>query len=98
MAATAPRPVASSLTGFVYSHMPNDTDFTVSRRAGVPGLNYAFVGRQFDYHSPSSTPATQDRGTLQDMGDQVLGPAAAVAFSPTLPARAPDRVYGQTPG
>jgi Peptidase family M28 len=98
MAATARRPLASSLTGFVYKHMHNDTDFTVSRRAGLPGLNYAFVGRQFDYHSPSSTPATQDRASLQDMGDQVLGPAVAVAFSPNLPAAAPDLVYGQTPG
>ncbi|THD56397.1 M20/M25/M40 family metallo-hydrolase [Phenylobacterium sp.] len=98
MAASAKRPLASSLTGFIYQHMPNDTDFTVSRQAGAPGLNYAFVGRQFDYHSPSSTPATQDRATLQDMGDQVLGPAMAIAFAPTLPARSGDLVYGQTPG
>jgi len=98
MAATAPRPVASSLTGFVYSHMPNDTDFTVSKRAGVPGLNYAFVGRQFDYHAASSVPATQDRGTLQDMGDQVLATAAAAAFAPKLPAAEPDLVYSQIPG
>jgi Peptidase family M28 len=98
MAATAHRPQASSLTGFIYKRMPNDTDFTVARRAGVPGLNYAFIGRQFDYHSPSSVPATQDPGTLQDMGDQVLPAAAAAAFSPTLPARAPDLVYSQTPG
>lgn len=98
MTSTARRPQASSLTGFIYQHMPNDTDFTVSRRAGLPGLNYAFLGRQFDYHSPSSTPATQDPSTLQDMGDQVLGPAMAIAFSPSLPARTPDLVYGQTPG
>jgi hypothetical protein len=98
MAATAPRAVASSLTGFIFKYMPNDTDFTVSKRAGVPGLNYAFIGNQFDYHSPSSVPATQDRGTLQDMGDQVLATAQAVAFSPTLPAKTPDLVYGQTPG
>jgi fumarate reductase subunit D len=96
--ATAPRPVASSLTGFIYKYMPNDTDFTVSKKAGVPGLNYAFIGHQFDYHSPSSVPATQDPGTLQDMGDQVLATAAAVAFSPTLPARTPDLVYSQAPG
>ncbi len=94
----APRPVASSLTGFIYQHMPNDTDFTVSKRAGVPGLNYAFIDHQFEYHSPSSTPGTQDRGTLQDMGDQVLAMAQATAFSPDLPARTPDLVYGQTPG
>ena len=98
MAATAPRPVASSLTGFIYQYMPNDTDFTVSKRAGVPGLNYAFIGRQFDYHSPSSVPATQDRGSLQDMGDQVLATAQALAFSPNLPAKSPDLVYAQTPG
>ena len=98
MTSTARRPTASSLTGFIYQRMPNDTDFTVSRRAGLPGLNYAFVGHQFDYHSPSSTPAAQDRGTLQDMGDQVLGPAMAVAFSPSLPPRKGDLVYGQAPG
>jgi hypothetical protein len=98
MTATARRPAASSLTGFIYKYMPNDTDFTVSKRAGLPGLNYAFIGHQFDYHSASSTPRTQDPGTLQDMGDQVLGPAMAIAFSPTLPASAPDLVYGQTPG
>ena len=98
MAGTARRPVASSLTGFIYKRMPNDTDLTVARRAGAAGLNYAFIGRQFDYHSPSSIPATQDPGTLQDMGDQVLPTAAAAAFSPVLPARTPDLVYSQTPG
>ncbi len=98
MARVAPRPVASSLTGFIYKYMPNDTDFTVSKRAGVPGLNYAFIDHQFDYHSPSSTPAAQDRGTLQDMGDQVLATAQTVAFESSLPAPAPDLVYSQTPG
>jgi hypothetical protein len=98
MAAKAPRATASSLTGFIYKYMPNDTDFTVSKAAGVPGLNYAFIGHQFDYHAASSTPATQDRGTLQDMGDQVLATAQAVAFAPALPAKTPDLVYSQTPG
>ncbi len=98
LVAKAPRPTASSLTGFIYKYMPNDTDFTVSKKAGVGGLNYAFIGHQFDYHSASSTPATQDRGTLQDMGDQVLATAEAAAFAPALPARMPDLVYHQTPG
>jgi hypothetical protein len=97
MIANARRPMASSLTGYVYARMPNDTDFTVSRRAKLPGLNYAFAGRQFDYHSPSSTPATQDIGTLQDMGEQVLGPAMAIAFAASLPERTPDLVYNQAP-
>jgi hypothetical protein len=95
---TAPNPRASSLTGFIYAHMPNDTDFTVSRKAGIAGLNYAFLGHQFEYHSPTSTPATLDPGTLQDMGQQVLATAQAIAFAPALPAKTPDVLYSQIPG
>ena len=95
---TAPDPRASSLTGYIYAHMPNDTDFTESRKGGIAGLNYAFLGHQFEYHSPTSTPDTLDVGTLQDMGQQVLATAQAMAFSPTLPARTPDRVYSQVLG
>jgi hypothetical protein len=98
MGASEPRTQASSLSSYIYEQMPNDTDFTVSKRAGTPGLNYAFAGRQFDYHSPSSTPATQDLGTLQDMGDQVLPTAMALAFAPSLPSAGESLVYGNTPG
>jgi hypothetical protein len=92
---TAERPQATSLSEFIYDHMPNDTDFTVSKKAGVAGLNFAFAGRQFDYHAASSVPATLDRGTLQDMGQQALAAARAAAFDPALPAAAPDLVYSQ---
>ena len=92
------RPSASSLTGFIYANMPNDTDFTVSRGGGVAGLNFAIMDGLFDYHSPTSTPATTDRGSLQDMGRQVLEAASGVAFSAALPAKGADAVYGQTPG
>ena len=98
MKAASPRTVASSLASFIYEQMPNDTDFSVSKAAGLPGLNYAFAGRQFDYHSPSSTPAAQDPGTLQDMGDEVLPAATALAFAPALPAAAQPTVYGNLPG
>lgn len=91
-------PQASSLTGYVYERMPNDTDFTISRKAGVDGLNYAFIGRQFDYHSASSTPENLDQGTLQDMGQQVLANAATVAFASALPAKTPNLVFSQLLG
>ena len=95
---TAHRPSASSLSGFIYAHMPNGTDFTEAKTRGAPGLNYAFLGQQFDYHSPTSTPATVDKSSLQDMGDQVLGVAEAIATAPALPARRADAVYGATFG
>lgn len=88
------RPSSTSLLPFIYKYLPNDTDFTVSKAHGVPGYNLAFIGRQFDYHSPSSTVAALDLGSVQHMGDEILGPATALAASQTLPRRASDVVFG----
>lgn len=97
-ARTASRPVSNSLAVFLYENMPNDTDFSVSKDAGLSGLNFAFIGRQFDYHSATSTVANLDKGSVQHMGDQMLAAAAEFAFAPGLPGKAPDAVYSQTFG
>ena len=97
-ARTAASPNANALTAFVYKLLPNDTDFSVARARGLRGLNYAFIGRQFDYHSPSSTVAALDQGSVQQMGDSALGPALALAVAPTLPGKAPDVVYSDVLG
>src|SRR5206468_3051258 len=91
---TAVRPSAGSLFGEVYARLPNDTDFTLARQAGVAGFNYAFTGHAFDYHSPTDTAANLQPGALQDLGDQALSVARALAFSNHLPDRRPDAVYG----
>ena len=96
--AQASQPSSSSLSVLLYSAMPNDTDFTVSRAAKVDGLNFAFIGRQFDYHAATSTPANLERGSLQHMGDQVTAIALALAHSPALPARGPDQVFSHVFG
>lgn len=90
---TATRPASSSLAVLIYEKMPNDTDLTETLRAGIPGMNYAIIGSQFDYHSPTSTPANLQRGSLQDMGVQVLAVASEAAFATGLPGRSPSRVY-----
>ncbi|MFZ5720758.1 MAG: M20/M25/M40 family metallo-hydrolase [Pseudomonadota bacterium] len=90
---TAKRPASSSLSVLIYEKMPNDTDLTETLRAGIPGLNYAIIGRQFDYHSATSTPANLDRGSLQDMGTQALAMAGDIAFAEQLPGRAPSLEY-----
>jgi len=89
---TAATPDSNSLTVFLYKLIPADTDLTAAKQSGVPGLNYGFAGRKFDYHSPSSTPDVLDVGALQHMGAQILPTASALAFGP-LPGRAPDVVY-----
>lgn len=97
-ARTAQRPASSSLSVLLYEKMPNDTDLTESLRAGIPGLNYAIIGRQFDYHSATSTPANLERGSLQDMGAQVLAAAGEAAFASQLPGRSPNVVYSNVFG
>lgn len=89
---------SNSLTVFAYEQMPNDTDFSVPRDAGLAGLNYAFTGRQFDYHSPTATVATLSLRSLQDLGAQALASASAAAFAETLPPEGPDKVYASSIG
>jgi CheY-like chemotaxis protein len=87
------RPVATSLSVFVYNNLPNYTDYTVAKKQGVPGFNFAFIGRPGLYHSPLATPDALDQGSLQDMGRQTLDLSRALLAAPELPGKAPDRVF-----
>jgi hypothetical protein len=91
-------PASTSLAIYIYQHMPNDTDLTVVKKSHIAGLNYAFIGKEFDYHAGSSTPANLERGTVQHMGQQVLATAQAFAFSTALPKARPDVVYSDVLG
>ena len=90
---TAASPTASSLAGYIYSGMPNGTDFTVTRDLGYPGFNFAFIGGQFDYHSPTSTPANLELGSVQHMGQQVLSVTLGLLQASKLPRRSAEAVY-----
>lgn len=87
------RPVSTSLSVFIYKKLPNSTDYTVAKTLGYPGFNFAFIGRPSQYHSPLATPDALDQGALQDMGRQVLDLTRALLAAPTLPGKAPDRVF-----
>lgn len=95
---SAVAPTANSLANAVYQNMPNGTDLSAAVQAGKAGLNFAFVGRQFDYHSPTATPANLHEGSVQSMGQEVLAVIDQIAFAPALPAQAPDRVFSQAFG
>ena len=95
---TAVKPSATSLSSFISERLPNDSDFTMAKAFGYTGLNYAFIGRQFDYHSITSTADVLDQGTVQHMGDQVLSAAHAIAFSSALPGKALNVVFSNVFG
>jgi hypothetical protein len=87
------RPVATSLSVFIYKKLPNSTDYTVAKKRGYPGFNFAFIGRASLYHSPLATPEALDQGALQDMGRQTLDLTRALADAPSLPGKAADRTF-----
>lgn len=86
-------PGASSLSAYVYSVLPNDTDLTPVVHGPWIGYNFAFIGRSGLYHSPKATPARLDKGALQDMGAQVLELSRALAARPDLPEKTRDAVF-----
>ena len=71
-AAAVPSPHASSLTYALYKLLPNDTDLTVFKKAGMAGLNFAFVDRWSHYHTALDTPENLDLRSLQQEGATVL--------------------------
>jgi hypothetical protein len=66
------RPVANSLSYEVYERLPNDTDFTVFKRAGYVGMNFAFIDGLVHYHTATDTAQNLDPGSLQHQGDYAV--------------------------
>lgn len=92
-AASVPHPSANSLAVLVYALMPNGSDFTLVRRAGLAGFNLAFMGGADAYHSARATADNLDPGSLQHLGGAALAIVRDLAFAERLPARAPDAVF-----
>jgi hypothetical protein len=72
VAHVAPDPIGSSLFYELYKILPNDTDFTVFRPAGIPGLNFAFGEDLGAYHSPLDTSDHLSLASLQHHGSYGL--------------------------
>jgi hypothetical protein len=92
-ARAAPYPVASSLFYEAYRHLPNNTDFTPLRQAGITGLNFAFVDGYPYYHSPADTPAHLDLGSLQHHGSYMLSLVRHFGNIPLTHTKATDETF-----
>jgi hypothetical protein len=68
----APFPSGSSLFTEVYRRLPNDTDFSILRQSGAPGLNFAPTGNTFAYHTRLDTPARLETDTIRTLGDNTV--------------------------
>lgn len=97
LAQASPNAAASSIAVTIYESLPNDTDFTPVLKRGIAGLNFAFIGEAWAYHSPMSTPDRLDQGAVQDLGEHVLGVTRALLTAPALPGPAPSAVFATAP-
>lgn len=89
-----PDPSASSLSAYIYSVLPNDTDLTAALdRGDYAAFNIAFIGRAALYHSPLATPENLDSGALNQMLGQAHALASTLANAETLPRETHDAVF-----
>ena len=68
----APHPIANSLANEIYRLLPNDTDMTVFNRAGLDGLNFAYIDGSTKYHTMRDSYANVDERSLQHHGSYAL--------------------------
>ena len=68
----APRPNGASFGLEIYRRLPNDTDFSILKRQGIPGLNFAIVGDSYAYHTTRDTPERLSPLTVRHTGEQVV--------------------------
>ena len=71
-AKAAPYPMANSLAYEIYKRLPNDTDFTVVKQAGLPGFNFAYIEGVSHYHTMLDRFAQLDERSLQHHGSYAL--------------------------
>ncbi|HKU77537.1 MAG TPA: M28 family peptidase, partial [Pyrinomonadaceae bacterium] len=71
-AKVAPHPSANSLAPAVYGLMPNKTDMTVFKEAGLAGLNFAYLVGSRHYHNPLDNLTSIDHRSIQHQGSTAL--------------------------
>jgi hypothetical protein len=72
-ARAVPYPMATSLMAAIYKLLPNNTDFTPLKEAGLTGLNFAFLETYQSYHTKLDTIENLDLQSVQHLGANVLG-------------------------
>jgi hypothetical protein len=74
----APHPRGASFGIEIYRRLPNDTDFTILARHGIPGLNFALVGDGYTYHTARDVPERLKPQTVRETGENVVAIATAL--------------------
>jgi hypothetical protein len=94
--AAVPAANATSFAYEVYRRMPNGTDLTVFKRAGLAGMNFAFIEHPEWYHRPQDDPAHLDLRSVQEQGNYALALARRFGAQDLGQSQSGDAVYFPT--
>jgi Peptidase family M28 len=92
-ARSAPAPRGASFGIEIYRHLPNDTDFSILKRQGIPGLNFAAIDDSYAYHTPRDTPERLSSSTIRRTGEQVVSIVTALDAVDVTERSASDRTF-----
>lgn len=92
-AQAAPAPVSHSLSYEIYKLLPNDTDLTVFKKAGWPGLNFAYINGLPHYHTQLDSLDKTDQRSLQHHGSYALALTRRFGVLDLGNRKAPNAIY-----
>lgn len=98
MAQSVAHPVANSLNYEIYKLLPNDTDLSAFKRAGIAGLNFSAIEGHTSYHTALDKPELLDRASLQHQGEIMLSLVRHFGARDLTQLQSADRVYFDFPG
>ena len=87
----------SSLSYEVYKRLPNDTDLTLFKKAGIAGMNFGFIGNWQAYHTSLDNPGQLSAASLQQSGENALALARALGNANLTQLRERDAVFASVP-
>jgi len=65
-------PLGFSFSQDIYKNMPNDTDFTVFKKEGISGMNFAVLDGFDTYHTKNDNVRNLNRQTLMEYGNTAI--------------------------
>jgi hypothetical protein len=86
-------PITNSLCYVIYKTLPNNTDFTVFKKASYQGFNLAFIGGVADYHTPLDSFENASPSTMQHQGANALSGLLALANADDISPPAADSLF-----
>ncbi len=97
-AGAVPYPVGNSMTVEVYKRIGTATDYNVFKHDGYQGLNFAYIGNSFDYHTAGDNIKNTDLRSVQHHGSHLAALLLHFGNVSFEPDARQDAVYFNTLG